>query len=87
MKDSSADTTHTIPGGERTLSQAIIVTHLNLDTIIRDEVLVETEEDVTDAEEEDHDEHEDRVMRYDGVRWDMMGDDGPCWDTMGDDGI
>ena len=55
MKDSSADTTHTIPGGERTLSQVILVTQLNLDTIIRDEVPVETEEDVTDAEEEDHD--------------------------------
>ena len=27
----------------------------NLDTIIRDEVLVETKEDVADAEEEDHD--------------------------------
>ena len=37
------------------MSQVIIVTQLNLDTIIRDEVPVETEEDVTDTEEEDHD--------------------------------
>ena len=63
MRDNNAETTHTIPGAEN-IESSHHNTVRSLDTIICDEVFVETEEDVTNAEKEDHDDDLEREMEH-----------------------